>query len=248
MIVEDFVMLGTTVPEPSSDGRVMVCSAGFSYELRAMLRVYPLARAGVPRRWGKFRVPLERNPKDSRAESWKIAGDRSVEVHSGINERFESVGSCSDSERDWMLGRFGVESIQKANERRLSLAIIQQDSAPRLEFDESRDSPDSPQLRLFDGPVEVSGAKRFPYIPRLSFEDQDGAHRLMLRDWGVYEFMRKNPHQEYDKLAGALRLSENRPLLVGNMSNQRMAWLVISVLKHGVSAMQSRLDLQQQAA
>ncbi len=30
MILDDFVMLGTTVPEPNSDGRVFVCSAGYS--------------------------------------------------------------------------------------------------------------------------------------------------------------------------------------------------------------------------
>ena len=33
MILEDFIMLGTTVPEPNSDGRIFVCSAGVSPEL-----------------------------------------------------------------------------------------------------------------------------------------------------------------------------------------------------------------------
>lgn len=35
MILDDFVMLGTTVPEPNSDGRVFVCSAGVTSRVNA---------------------------------------------------------------------------------------------------------------------------------------------------------------------------------------------------------------------
>ncbi len=66
MILDDFVMLGKTVPEPNSDGRVFVCSAGVSPTLRQLVRVYPLARGGAPARWSVNAVKLERNPKDAR--------------------------------------------------------------------------------------------------------------------------------------------------------------------------------------
>jgi hypothetical protein len=52
VILDDFVMLGTTVPEPNSSGRVFVCSAGVSDEDRRLIRIYPLARRGAPKRWG----------------------------------------------------------------------------------------------------------------------------------------------------------------------------------------------------
>jgi len=57
-------MLGTTVPEPTSDGRVFICSAGVSAELRSLMRIYPLARRRTPPRWSVNCVCLERNPKD----------------------------------------------------------------------------------------------------------------------------------------------------------------------------------------
>lgn len=52
----------------------------------------------------------------------------------------------------------------------------------------------------------------------------------MLRDWGCFEFMRKQGDDRRYELHSALGLHNNSPLLVGNMNNQRTAWLVISVL------------------
>ena len=39
MILDDFVVLGKTVPEPTSDGRVFVCSAGYSKDIGGLIRV-----------------------------------------------------------------------------------------------------------------------------------------------------------------------------------------------------------------
>ena len=106
-------MLGTTVPEPNHDGRVFVCSAGVSREYGSLVRVYPLARGGVPRRWGIFRVPLERNPQDSRRESFKIAGDRSPEAHPGINATFERHDELTPGRRAALLAPFVLPSIKR---------------------------------------------------------------------------------------------------------------------------------------
>jgi hypothetical protein len=147
-----------------------------------------------------------------------------------------------------LLRKCTVGSIAEANERRLSLAILH----PRgmeLEFEHNPGSPDSPQLSLFplDG-EEPQGARRFPFIPRLHFDDEAGHHRLMLRDWGTYELMRKNNNlaliTESERRAyvgGALHLDETCSLLVGNLNNQRNAWLVISVLR-GLREAPSLLD------
>lgn len=238
LTIDDFVMLGTTVPEPNRDGRVFVCSAGYSATLRSLIRVYPLARYGAPVRWSVNTVKLERNPDDWRAESYKLAGDRRPQVHQHINRVFDASGVMPPGVRAELLRKCAVGSIVEANERRLSLAIVHAD-AMELEFEHNPASPESPQLALFDLPGHPpSGARRFPFIPRLRFRDAVGAHRLMLRDWGVYELMRKNSSltdmsdgERRRFVGGALHLDPTCSLLVGNLNNQRNAWLVISVLR-----------------
>lgn len=232
MILDDFVMLGTTVPEPNSDGRVFVCSAGVSPELGKLVRVYPLARRNVPHRWHGYRVPLKRNPQDSRSESFKVTGDRSPGAHERINDQFEQVhGPLAPGKRVGLLRKHVVGSIKQADERRLSLAIVHPDALD-LYFDHNPDSPDSPQMALFDREGEPpSGAKRFAWMPRLYFRDELGEHRYMLRDWGAFELQRKHGGDYFRaNLASALHLDENSSLLVGNLNHHRNAWLVISVL------------------
>lgn len=239
MICEDFVMLGKTVPEPVSDGRIFVCSAGYSPEMRQLIRIYPLARHGAPHRWTVSRVPLERNPKDSRPESWKLAGDRSLGSHERINEVITPYSTLTAGEKLTLLANADewVASINEANERRLSLALIRPKNFEVI-FDENRLSPDSPQLKLFDdGLPEAEGAKRFPYIPRLRFIDGDGTERkLMIRDWGAYELMRKHPEYTFD-MEEALWLGDDSTLLVGNFNSHRHSWLIISVLNIGSQQM-----------
>jgi hypothetical protein len=233
VILEDFVMLGTTVPEPNSDGRVFVCSAGVSAEYRKLIRIYPLARRGVPNRWGEYRVRLERNPKDSRDESFQVAGDRRPGAHERINEQFEVVRKrVPDGERTRLLSRFVIGSIREANAKRVSLAIVQPD-AMEVAFEANPASADSPQLILFDEGLDRPniGARRFAWMPRVNFHDECGWWHLMLRDWGAFELQRKRGEDYFRRnLADALHLRPSSSLLVGNMNNQRNAWLVISVL------------------
>jgi hypothetical protein len=231
MIVEDFVMLGTTVPEPSSKYGLSVCSAGWSSELRQLIRIYPLARGNAPRRWSINRVRLERSRHDSRPESWCIAGDRTPQGHPSINDAFTCVGQVEPASRRSLLEAAFASSIAEADERRSSLAIIHPMSTPKLAFDHNPNSPDSPELRLFDlGADNLEGSKRFPFTPRLEFSDANGTHRLQLRDWGAFEFMRKYGESRRYDLASALHLSEQSSLLVGNHNHHRNAWLVIAVL------------------
>lgn len=235
MILDDFVMLGTTVPEPKRDGRIFVCSAGVSAELGKLVRVYPLARRGVPNRWNVYRVPVERNPEDSRDASFKVSGDRAPGAHEWINDRFEKLGSIPDVRRASLLAPYAIGSIREANAKRLSLAIVHPDMM-ELSFEHNPTSPDSPQVALFDLSavgVELpkAGARRFAYIPRINFKDELGWNHLQLRDWGAYELQRKRGEDYFrQNLTGALHLRPDSSLLVGNLSHQRTAWLVIAVL------------------
>jgi hypothetical protein len=230
VILEDFVMLGTTVHEPSSKYGLSVCSAGWSAELGQLVRIYPLARWGAPRRWSINRVRLERNTGDARTESWSIAG-RDPQHHATINDAFVQVGEVRPGQRAGLLDKCVIASISEANKRRLSLAVIQPTSEPSLVFEHNPDSPDSPELRLFDvADRPIAGSKRFAFIPRVEFNDAAGTHRLQLRDWGSYERLRKGGDARRHELSGALHIGADSSLLVGNLNHQRNAWLVISVL------------------
>lgn len=234
MILQDFVMLGKTIPEPSSDGRVFVCSAGISPELRSLIRIYPLAQRDAPRRWSLSTVALERNQQDSRNESFRLAADRSKAKHDAINRAaFNVTSTIAREHRDRLLDRYRITSIAGLNQQRASLGIIEPLGAPKLAFEYREEAPDSPQLSLFaetDEERKAVGSKRFAYQPYLEFCDEAGWHRLQLRDWGAYEFMRKHGDARRDELRAACRLDDRPCLLVGNMNHQRTAWLVISVL------------------
>ncbi len=85
------------------------------------------------------------------------------------------------------------------------------------------------------------------YAAELEIENER-LRAVMLRDWGVYELMRKNNNlalitesERRKYVGGALHLDESCSLLVGNLNNQRNAWLVISVLR-GLRGAPSLLD------
>lgn len=245
IVLDDFVMLGKTVPEEDSRGRTTVCSAGFSQQLNALMRLYPLARFDAPSRWSVSVVHLERNPKDNRPESWKLYGDRTAGAHDAINRAaFTGAGQFATTGRAELLAPFVVGSLAEANEirdrhgRHISLAILQP-LAMAVEFEHNPESPDSPELKLFDLPAdEPSGAKRFPYIPRLRLQDEKAESAPMLRDWGVYERMRKadgfetwTDGERRRDITAALHLDSSCSLLIGNFNRFRNRWLVISVLR-----------------
>lgn len=233
------VILGKTRPEERrTDGRTFVCSAGWHPD-HGLIRIYPLAMQGAPPDWSVCDVALERNPKDSRPESWRIAGNREGAEHYRINQAFRITGTVPKSDRPGIIGGLGAASIAEANERRRSLALIRPRDA-RIEWTEPdrRDAVDMQQLALF----EVETGRKFDRIPRLVFTDPGGEHHLQLREWGLFELIR-NRGLDYAAVhaTAAVRLGPESTLLVGNMANRRTVWLVIKVLN--VATAQLALDV-----
>jgi hypothetical protein len=231
MILDDWIMLGKTVPEVQSDGRTFVCTAGYSPELRQPVRIYPMALRDCPGRWSVCRVPLERNPKDARPESWKLRGDRSPGHHEMINRVIERLpGKVDEKSRRQIVKDLLQPSIKAANERRLSLCVLKPKEAPQIIMEESDTVDMAPTPDLFIHPLDRPVAKRFPWHPRIKFIDQDGhKHDLMLRDWGCYELMRKRPDCTPSLMSEALGIASSPLLFCGNLNRFRNAWLVISV-------------------
>lgn len=231
MILDDFIMLGKTVPEVTSDGRQFVCTAGYSLELRRPVRIYPMARQASPPRWSVSAVPLERNPHDARPESWKIRGDRRPGAHEKINSVITRVqNKVAPAIQREVIAAMEVPSLRQANEDRMSLCVIAPKDIPRLDLERGETAEMTPTPNMFGEVPALPVSARFKWHPRLRFTDAMGhAHDLMLRDWGCYELMRKHGDASALMLDEALNLSTAPPLLCGNLNRFRNSWLVISV-------------------
>jgi hypothetical protein len=246
MVLDDFVMLGKTVPETNSDGRVFVCTAGYSIELKQPIRIYPMAMRDCPSRWSVSRVPLERNPKDARRESWKIRGERTGRAHAVINRVVDPVRTrLSEAEQIDVLRSMAVSSIAEANERRMSLAVIFPTDLPRITLEEGEQVEMAATPDMFGTSSDLPPVSaRFRWHPRLRFRDAGGDHDLMLRDWGCYELMRKRGDAAAMMLSDALNLGTSPPLLCGNLNRFRNSWLVISVFAGAAHARPDIADRQ----
>jgi hypothetical protein len=218
MRIDDFVMLGRTVPESSKRHGLVVCSAGYSRELNQFIRIYPVAKNNQINRWSTCEIEVDRNNQDSRIESWKVKDGCAPRITGRTNKDFEFD----------FLDKIASPSIQALNEERKSLGIIRPRSCyghfAGMKKNQERLFP------LFDFQDNSnSGAK----IPRLNFFDAHGEHDLQLRDWGSREFLRKHQEEKHYQLWDALFL--NNPdykhlFFVGNHNNHRNIWLVISVI------------------
>jgi hypothetical protein len=234
MILEDFVFLGTTVPEQMKDGRVVRCAAGFSDELRSLARLYPLSPFAGIRRWDQYRVRVERSNKDSRIESFKLAGDR--DDPDALTRELVVAGRLGEHPKSTRLAaidRYKVPSIKWMNERRLSLGIINPDLCDfSFEYDLEADRLIT-QLPGLETPKPEWGRKSYPKRPRIQFRDEDGFHDLSFNEHGVYEWLRKGnePEEVFKNLRFGDTTREPR-LLVGNLANQRNAWVVITYFSY----------------
>lgn len=219
MIIEDFVMLGRTVPEQSKKHGMVACSAGYSKEYGGFVRIYPLPMDYKIPRWSICRVEVERPKTDNRRESFKIKDGTFIEV----------VGKSDKSSEYDFLENMQARSIASLNQDRDSLAILKpKDIAFR--FDAMKPGEEY-QLDL---PMFEKECENTPK-PRIQFRDNDGNHDIQLRDWGSSIFLQKGYEQH--KLWSALKLNDSRYehlLFCGNHNVHRNNWLVISVISRKI--------------
>ena len=220
MIVEDFVVLGRTVPEESKKYGHRVCMAGYSPELRKLLRVYPLPVQNPLKQRQIHTFALERNHNDSRWESWKLS--------SRIPLRESTKAATTTTVQDF-LQPLEADSIDQLNSDRQSLGVLRV-SDLRGVFQERKGVKDELQLELFKSTDVAFGANAISVAPYLVFDDAGKGRSLQLREWGCYEYLRRFPGNR-PGLWRNLQLHKDRDylLLVGNMCNRRNIWLVINV-------------------
>jgi hypothetical protein len=222
MRIDDFICLGRTVPEESKKYGAKVCMAGVSVELGSLMRVYPLPVQNPIKSRHECTLELQRNLQDNRRESWKLKnrGDSIVLVS-------EKPAVATEGIRP-LLERFQAASIRELNQKRLSLGVLELKEC-RGYFRERAAVPHPDQGMLFEVADECFGANAIDLAPYIEFWDEEGHHHeLQIREWGCYEWIRKERERASQLWANLGFLTGKRVwAVVGNQANRRTSWLII---------------------
>lgn len=239
MHIDDFVVLGRTVPEESKRYGQRICMAGYSPENNQFLRVYPLmvpvgenADTNGFRARCTYSMDLQRNPNDSRSESWRLVDEKQP-----TGTKWDGAIECPKQKLVELLKKRVVPSIRALNDCKLSLGVVQVEPNEWDGFTIPRDvdGPDESHRTLFEDleeqGIDPNAVKFAPYI---RFRDAEGEHKLQVREWGAYRLLSNPVYADTpEALWGASGYRRGRGLLlvVGNMCNHRSNWLIIKTFE-----------------
>lgn len=234
IIIDDLIVLGKGSPDRMRDGRVSVCTAGYSHKL-GFVRIYPTKRDAPLKRWNIIKVPVEKNPQDSRQESWKIQGSKAEWSH--LSEKIEKVGELKRRDRLNLIGNLvdAPACVETIREEGRSLGIIKPEIIKTFFAERDKYDP-AIQTTLLEG-YGVMVKANYPYQPRVEYTCPDcqtkgGKHNQQIIEWGIYEWMRRNP-SKLDQVWENLRLdSPDHEIyfFVGNILTHQNRFLIISCL------------------
>ena len=233
MIIDDFLVLGRACPDRMRDGRFTVCCGGYSERL-GFVRIYPMPPHTEKKlqRWNIVSVGVERDMRDKRGESWKVAAAKSG--WRDMAKSIELMGALSRSEQMKFLNSVEKTTIDGLKEGGKTLGIVE----PRgIEARIKALPSEAPQTDLLGR--TVLSKKNFPHRLYLKYfcvpKCTERGHEHQLLEWGVYEFWRKNPQSPAEKVVENLRLNDTgyrKFFFVGNQAFHPNNFMVISVLRH----------------
>jgi hypothetical protein len=236
IVIDDLIVLGRGCPEEIKNGRRTICTAGYSPKL-GFIRIYPTRwDMETLKRWNVVKVPVERpiRPRfNGRKESWKIIGSKR-EWHR-LGEKIEVIGRYPRKKQPELIGKLVDNCVCDIQDSGRSLGIIR----PRIidYYFEEQDFETSIQQTL-DGRFRVKVKDEFSLEPRIKYKCKGcrvrrGFHDQQLLEWGVYEWIRKNPNnseQVWENL-GLDNAEYEKFFFVGNMYQYPTAFVIISVLR-----------------
>lgn len=229
-----YICLGQTVPEESKKYGLRVCTAGFDLNTNELIRIYPL---GVKKnhhfkRWNTYvNLPVRRNNKDSRKESWRLNID--IDQLSTIEQLVLPKSKRMDC-IEYLYQKTKGMSIDDLNEARLSLAVVKLINPVGYFADQKKKTINTQQGCLFDlFSIDGLGKSKYKLLPRIKWLDEfSKEHDYMFNSWDAY-MHQVNLAQKYgnDNLwdATMIRGVKEKYALIGNMNHQRNTWLIISV-------------------
>lgn len=232
--IDGVIILGRGVPEQIKDGRVTVCVAGWC-QSKGFVRIYPTRIKSPLKVWNIVDIEVERNPKDSRHESWKLPDSRSG--WENIDRHIDVVGHFERTRRFELLDSIKSSCVLDINRQRNSLGIIKPViKRAYLKPNQLYAKAHQPLFEIMED-ADVSTKRSYYVEPRLCYVCNPDcrakdAHDMQLLDWGCYRCIEKNPENP-EKIWKNMRLNSpgwNHYFLVGNQSNQRTSYMVINVL------------------
>jgi hypothetical protein len=230
-MIDDLIILGRGCPERIRNGRTTVCTAGYSHTY-GFMRIFP-TKIGMPlKRWSIVEVPVERNPKDTRAESWKIEGAKSewdrlekkvrIVGELGIKDRLDTITSLAD------------DCVETVSQAKRSLGVVRP-VVEKCYFSEQEDYDVSTQLTLLGLPLPKT-KEQYPITPRIKYRcsgcKAKNAHDQQVLEWGFYEWIRKHPENPSQVWENARIHSSEHELFffIGNLLRHRNRFVIISAL------------------
>lgn len=233
---EDLIVLGNAVPDEISDSRKTVCTVAYSKEY-GLIRIYPVPPDSPMKRWHVVSIPLERNPKDNRVESWKIQGSK--QEWDTLSQKITLKRKLSRDEWVTLLGKLKAENsygcIEEINERKLSLGII----IPQIldkSIEKRKEQDKSIQTTMINQDLFMT-IKNYPVRPKIKYrcpKCQKDSHNQGVIEWGVYEFLRCFP-DDMEQVWDNLRIGDSeydQSFLVGNMNLHRNSFMIISIFRY----------------
>lgn len=237
---ENLIVLGNAVPDEISDNRKTVCTVVFSKE-HGLMRIYPVPPEAKMDRWNIVSIPLEKNPNDTRVESWKIQGSKSD--WGKVSEKIKITGKLSRHEWidliTYLKDNHSYGCIEDINDKKLSLGII----VPRIldkKLESKKVIDPTIQATLINEELFMT-IKNYAKRPVITYRCptcriQKRHHRQGVLEWGVYEWLRNNPDNT-QKVWDNLRIDDSRydkTFLVGNMNRYRSSFMIISIFRYKI--------------
>ena len=237
---KDLIVLGNAVPDEISDHRKTVCTVAFSEE-HGLIRIYPVPPNAPMKRWNVVSLPLERNIKDSRQESWKI--QRSNTEWNTLSDKIDVQRHLSRREWVALIKRLkknhSYGCIEDINDKRLSLGII----IPKIidkKLEKRKGVDPTVQTTLINDKLFMT-IKNYAVRPVISYScpncrTQKHQHSQGVLEWGVYEWLRNNPNNK-EQIWDNLHIDElgyDLVFLVGNMNLHRSSFMIISIFRYKI--------------
>lgn len=225
MILEECILMGRTVPEPSKKYGVTVCGICYSPEMRSFIRIYPLLidQFKIKRR-GIFKANLKAPRHDCRKNSYKII-------------EYEDSGNEASLQRIKEILEKRVDTINALNIKKKSIGIIKP-----CQFDikmrRQKKVEDDRQLKLFEDIIhnDFLTGRNYPIVPCIVTYDQE-QNIIPLRDWQIFELMRKKDYKDHTKRK-IVNLFNGKEtfFVVGNILQFQNRWLAVTYFTYKINS------------
>lgn len=237
--VIDYTLLIQTVPEISKrDNSVYTCTVGYSSEL-GFIRLYPMPFNRGLQRWNTYKVEVEKNKQDSRAESWKLSAISKEDNFTNFNSNVVQIKTLKQAEKAFIFNEMFKRkspSLGDLNDHRRSIGFIYANKV-RASWEANENYVNRNQLLLFED-VEIEMHSIFTkqenlFVSKIRFQDEDGMHYLQLNNWQYY-MAQKNFRQKGHSIHDAFRYVNDgsQILVVGNLFQHRNIWMVLESFRY----------------